>query len=300
MLRYLAAALALLLLLAGLGAVLHDRIFGGTPATAATARRPAPAAEPMLGPSLDALELTSVDGVVERRTATGWRALSAHDPIASRDTIRTREGGRARIETGAIAVELADRSELTVGDMSATSAEVSLDDGRVSARNGKTGRKVRVVATDAGTVAESEVGKFDVLAGTGQAAVASEEGAVAVRAHGGDVTLHPGEQTFVAAAAPPTAPVTIPGSLFLKVGLRDRLVAGTTAPGARVAVGGTAIAADGAGAFQVPAPPPGAPTSIEVIAEDVLGRTVRRIVTLRRPRRVPPPPPPVQAEVQWK
>ena len=304
--RYLAIAIAVLALIAGGGYALRDCWFGSPPTPPVVAARTPPApARPTEAARVAAppvIDLVEVEGRVEKHVGDRWVPLVAHDPLTAQDTIRTSDGARARIQSGDTTVELGDRSEITVGEISTQLSEYLLGEGRVSAQAGGAGTTIRILTRGTDAVAEAGAGRFDVLeADPGHVAVASEQGTVTVTARGRAVDVHPGEQTVVLAGSAPSAPAKVPPSLFLKVGAMTThghvaALHGETAPGALVMIGGARIAPDAQGTFAADVPLNDGENVIVVLVEDAMGRTQRKVVK----HVVDAKGPEVNAKVEWR
>jgi hypothetical protein len=305
MARYIAIALAVFVALGLAGYATYGHWFGTAPAApVVAASRPVVVHAKVIEPpaaTAPALELVDVEGRVEKRAGDRWVALAKHDPLTAQDTIRTSDGSRARIQTGDTIVELGSRSEITVGEISATLSQYLLNTGRVSAKLGAAGRTIRIETRSADAVAESASGRFDVLDAAGRVAVAAEDGRVRVRAHGAAVDVHAGELTTVTAGAGPTAPAEIPPSLFLKIAPTEArghtaALRGTTEPGAVVTIGATHVAADDRGAFASQVPLKSGDNVIVVVVDDAMGRHEQQVVK----QVVDDTGPKVNAQVHWK
>lgn len=236
--------------------------------------------------------VVAVTGRVERKSDTGWGPLEAGAVLSEQDVVRTAEGASAQLDVGAI-VLVDDRTELTVGDISASLAEVALTFGHVSAdAGGAGGPTIRISTRDAEAFAETTAGAFDVLdSGTGQTVIATQRGTVKVRAAGQTVDVPSGMASIVRAGQPATAPAPIPPSLFLKVRVAEQVV-GMTTPGAVVSVDGTRMHPDATGAFA--APVPAGTHKIVILVEDATGRRERKLLTrpaIRDPK--------LDAKVTW-
>ena len=244
----------------------------------------------------------TVTGRVEKRAGAGWVGLRDGDQLTALDTIRTAEGARATLDLGAL-VEVDDRTELTVGEISESLSEVALTEGHVSANAGATGGPIiRISTRDVGAIAETDVGRFDVLSsGTGQVTVAAGEGDVKVTAHGTTVSVPAGNLSTIRTGEAPTAPREIPTSLFLKVSAavdaRDPdAIRGQTTPGAVVSIGGVRATAAADGQFTGRAALRPGTNTIIVLVEDATGRRARKVLS----RRIPSTKPRLDTQVEWK
>jgi hypothetical protein len=303
MTKHILAAIAVVVVLGGLGYVARARLFQTSSAAASADKRPAvvemTVAPPPPRDEPPATVVLEIEGRAERLDGTAWAPLAAHTRLTPQDTIRTGDRARVRIQTGGSSIELGDRSEIRVGEISATVAEYMLDRGRVSAAVDEATRIRVITRNDA--VAEGGGGSFEVLQSDAKhATVAAQAGSVNVRAGGRSVDVNVGEQTVVAADAAPSAPTKIPTSLFLKVGEvvehgNVGTVHGETEPGARLAIGGKEVAADAAGQFSAAVSLSTGDNVIVLVVDDANGRAQRKTIHYAVPTG-----PQVDAKVQWK
>ncbi|HEX4454936.1 MAG TPA: FecR domain-containing protein [Kofleriaceae bacterium] len=307
MTKHILAAIAVVVVLGGIGYVARARLFQ-TSSAAISPDKPAAVVEmavatpppPRPHDEAPATVVLEVDGRAERLDGTTWAPLAAHARLTPQDTIRTGDGAHVRIQSGASSIELGDRSEIRVGEMSTTVAEYMLDRGRVSAAVNAPTTRIRVLTRN-DAIAEASAGRFAVLQSDAKhATVAAQAGSVNVRAGGRSVDVNVGEQTVVAANAAPSTPMKIPGSLFLKVGEvvehgNVGTIRGETAPGARLAIGGKDVAADASGQFSTPISLSTGDNVIVLVVDDADGRAQRRVIHYSVARG-----PQVDARVQWK
>ena len=301
MTRYLATALLAALVIVVVGYVVSTRVGASPPAPAAPDRPlPEPAAAAREDePSIRVTTVVAVTGRVEKRAGTQWTPLRAGDQLASHDTIRTGTDARATLDAG-VTVELDDRTELTVGEITASLSQLAIAEGRITANAGaRGGPTVRISTRESDAIAETDVGTFDVLStGRGDLAVAARDGQVALTASGTTVQVREGELSTARAGEAPSAPSPIPPSLFLKVAARHdaatTIVEGQATRGAVVRIDGappTVTADDGTFVAEVPA---SKERAIIVQVEDVLGRRERRVIARRAAR------PRLETEVEWR
>jgi hypothetical protein len=302
--KHILAAIAVVVVLGGVGYVARSHL-----SSAAVADKPAPVVEmtiakaPPPAPPRDEAPVTlvlEVEGRVERLDGASWQPLAAHARLTPQDTIRTGENAHVRIQTGTSSIELGDRSEIRVGEMSTTVAEYMLERGRVSAAVNASTTRIRVITRN-DAVAETRAGRFAVLQSDAKhATVAAQAGSVNVRAGGHSVDVNGGEQTVVTANAAPSMPTKIPASLFLRVGDvvehgNVGTIRGETEPGARLAVGGKEVAADASGQFSTAVSLSTGDNVIVLVVDDADGHAQRRVIHYAVARG-----PQVDAKVQWK
>jgi hypothetical protein len=309
--KYLIGALTAIVVIGALGYALssRSRAHPAPPPAPAPARPTAPA--PIATPATTALAVAApratsviaVSGRVEKRAGAQWIELHVGDRLTAQDAIRTGEGAAATLDIGAL-VEVDDLTELTVGEISASLSQLALTEGRVTANAGEAGGiTIRISTHDAGAIAETDRGRFDVLSsGDGQVTVAATEGDVNVTARDTTVIVPAGTLSTVQAGAAPSAPRSIPTSLFLKVSAaaqaRDSAaLRGETTPGAVVRINDVHAKADEHGRFTGDVPLHAGANTIIVSVVDALGRRERRVIqrTVR-----PLTPPRLEAQVEWK
>ena len=250
--------------------------------------------------------VTAVAGTVERRNPDGsWVALEQGAELSLDDVIRTSEDGTARLDLGdAATVAVAEATEFTVAEVSASLSRVRLEDGRVTAKvYGQTGSRLKVEVKGSDAVAESGRGEFSVLSdGAGQVAVAAKEGTVALSAAGKTVEVGAGQQSVVAKGSGPSAPEKIPPSLFLKVRgggkvqrARETTIRGTTRRGAIVSINGVRAPVGDDGGFETRVALREGENQVRVEVVDVSGRRQEKSVGVT----VDSKPPDVSGEVDW-
>jgi Glucodextranase, domain B len=281
--RFLLAA-ALVAVVVGAGALVADRWFAAPPE--ATEASPAPPAPP--APAADARRRTmvkAVRGTPERTRARAPSApLHAGDVLDPDDVIRTGESGGASLAVGDVAdVELASRTEVTVGQIADRVSRLQLGDGHLSAvvhgeKRSSLGLRVEVRGGD--TAAESQEGAFAVLSHDGQVTLATTAGRAQLSAHQRVVEVQAGYQTTARRDSAPAAPTAIPPSLFIKLAPLHALVqrekqvvvSGRTTPGTVVTINGVRAVASESGEFHQPVPLHEGKNLVRVESEDVVGR----------------------------
>ncbi len=298
------AVVIVLLLLAG--------VYVLTTTPPSTAGGPAAVPQPLAAeePEVElAARVTRVEGVVERRRGNQpqYQPIAAGDTLLEEDSLRTAGGGSAELEIGRGArVEVAERSEFRVAELSDGLSQVRLEGGRIRARvQGGGASSLRVEVKDSDAVVETASGEFAMLRGNdAQLTVATDEGEVNVTAKQTRVRVGKGEQSVVVVGEPPSIPSRIPPSLFLKIsrGAPRRLskpsatIGGETAPGAIVQVNGKAVRVGADGKFSADVSLVEGRNELVVSAEDVAGR--REAQTLN-PVTVDTTAPEIKGRVVW-
>jgi hypothetical protein len=166
----------------------------------------------------DALVLAADPGV-ERRSAGGWAPARSGDSLRVTDSIRTGEGSTAEIELGpGTHVTLAERSEVTVRELTAAVQRVGILRGWIGVDLRPDGTRVLRVEDPSGKVAAfGTSGRFGVLAKGEALAVASTGGQVTVESGGGAVKLPAGAETVARSGDAPLPPRAIPREVVLRV-----------------------------------------------------------------------------------
>ncbi len=202
-----AAALAILVI-----AALAWRLLAGDPEE-----------EPPPAPRVrdDALVLAADPGV-ERGSAGGWLRARVGDALHVTDSIRTGEGSTAELDLGrGTRVTVAERSEVTVRELTAAVQRVGIVRGRIGVDLRPDGTRVLRVEDTSGKVAAAGTGgRFGVLARDGALAVASTDAQVIVESDGGSVSVPAGTETLALRGAAPLPPRPIPRQVVLRVARR--------------------------------------------------------------------------------
>lgn len=279
--RLVAAAVATLLLVA-LGRLVFWLVFERASPGDVAGMQATPGATPI---AFDQITVSSVDGVVERRSGdAAWARLNKGDTVQQRETIRTDATGRAVLQVGNVAsVQVSPRSQFAVAEITRTVARARIDEGRISAEvSGSSGAKLKIETTGSDAVAQTSEGAIDVLAdGKGQMTVSARRGVVHLTAKDKTVEVKAGSQSVAAKNLPPSEPTAVPASLFLKLGdaparlqrERTTTVTGTTSQGAVISINGVRIQADATGEFKANIELKEGENPLVVSAEDVAGHT---------------------------
>ena len=277
--RYVLLALGLLVLTFGGGLLLRKALFGEDEAEL-----------PIVAPRTAAagsgqLTVSRLQGRVELREVDGgnWQPLAANARVPERSSVRTDDGASAVLSGGdGLSVEVAPLSQVELVAVENQLAKLVLERGRLSARMGGAVGALQVGAAGSGALVQAK-GKaaFSLLRDDfGKVAVAVTDGNVALSAEQQSVRVGPGQQSIVPVGKPPSPPVHIPTSLFLKVAhLPSRLnkrateLSGEASPGAAVFVNGVSAATDESGRFSVRVPLQEGKNELRVMAHDALGRS---------------------------
>lgn len=304
MTQRLLAAAAIVAAISTAGYLAHGCLFEEPQATAGA--RPGPPKPESSG--MDQVVVRSVRGVVEReRAGEEMLRLEEGNQLSNEDTVHTKEGSEATLNAGSVAtVQIAERSSLTVAEISRRLSRMRLGEGLIAATaHGRENSRLRVEVRGTDAVAESGKARFVVLSsGTGQVTVGTEEGSVRFSAKGKAVEIGAGEQSVVWPGLPPSEPQKIPPSLFLKVRPPDAVaqrsksttVRGWTVPGAVVSIDDKRIGVDARGTFNATVRLREGRNRIRVLVEDAARRQkVETLPTVTVDSRAPP----VKGEVSW-
>ena len=231
----------------------------------------------------DAL-VVSADPGVERRSSEVWTAARAGDVLAVTDSIRAGEGSTAEITLGrGTHITLAERSEVTVRELTAAAQRVGLVRGRIGVDVRPDGTRVLRVEDHSGTVAaRGASGRFGVVASGGGLAIASVEGRVTVESGGRAVDVGAGEETVATRGAAPLAPRPIPREVVLRVArkIEERRASVCLVlhldPAAELTVDGEPVEIPVDGAVAVRLPPRSRKRQVAVVLRHAGGGVERR------------------------
>jgi hypothetical protein len=249
----------------------------------------------MAGPV--AVELSVAHGDVEvRRSSRGpWRPAELPLSLGLDDSVRTGSGGAATLKVGREgAIEVRERTEVSVRQLLANRARFRLERGRIGATPG--GTAVAIESSGSSAVAEATTGTFAVFNdGSGLVAVVADAGEVKLTANGGDTVLATGQGARIVGDSAPVRE-TVPRSVLLKVVWPEEKVTrainvtlrGEADPGSVVAVNGVKTQVDAEGHFEAEVPLAPGTNRVSVTSTDRFGRTAAEEETVRVERRAPP------------
>lgn len=231
----------------------------------------------------DALVVSAGAGV-ERRTSAGWAPARAGEALEVTDSIRAGEGSIAEITLGpGTHITVAERSELTVRELTAAAQRVGLVRGRISVDVRPDGTRVLRVEDQSGKVAaRGASGRFGVVASAGGLAIASVEGRVSVESAGRSVDVAPGEETVARRDAAPLAPRPVPREVVLRVArqIEERRASVCLVlhadPAAEVWVDGEQVDVPQDGTVVVRLPPRSRQREVAVVMRHATGAVERR------------------------
>ena len=234
-----------------------------------------------------AVEVASVRGPVERSATVGggWELVATGAHLSAEDSLRTGEGGTVELRVGEHArIEVAERSQMTVREVTRSVHRFRLASGRLSVAYGADGTRVLRVEGADGEIVETRHGELGVLLTGGSLAVAAQSGTATLQAAGRTVRVDAGRQAVATHSSAPGPAEPIPVRVLLRVadperslpGDRTALVRGAATPGTRVQVNGLPAEVDPAGNFRVLIPVRVGKNRVVAMVEDALGRSVRR------------------------
>ena len=224
-----------------------------------------PSAAVDAGPRPVEIRLGELTGTVQIRKGLdgGWQDAKPGDALLPSDGVRTTDGSYAVLVGGETwEVKMEPGTEVGIGELKESITRLLLESGMARATVKGAGRhtfEVRAQGSDA--TASTDGGVFTIASnGKGTVAVGTQSGEVSFGGAGRVVIVRAGQQSIVKPGQPPSAPITIPSSLLLKVSLPSRktintprlLLKGDVQPGAMVEVQGKIVTVDDRGHFEVP------------------------------------------------
>ncbi|HEY7725036.1 MAG TPA: FecR domain-containing protein [Anaeromyxobacteraceae bacterium] len=295
--RLILAALAVAALVSGAAWLVFQRTLGREGPAAASVPAPPPAAPP--APPAPPVERTArvvaVTGTVESGRGEGpWTPLRGGESLGQDESVRAGPGSGADIAVGDRArLTVAERTQLSVEELTEAVHRFRLKRGRVAADYRPDGARVLRIESGAGDAfAEAASARFSALSSGDTLAVATETGAVNLRAAGAAVQVGAGEVALARPGEAPSAPAAVPAAVLLKVVDAGRVasaslcaaVEGRVQPGSEVSVDGepVEVGADGSFAARLRRRP--GLEQVRVAARDPLGRTAERKVSCRKER----------------
>ncbi|HVV16657.1 MAG TPA: FecR domain-containing protein [Polyangia bacterium] len=264
------------------------------------AARPQPAVAAANGPAapgVDAgtFQVTAAAGLVEAVRNGAWRPIKNGDTLTRADAVRTAAGAAATLRLSAgTEVELREKVEIGL-DRLPSGATVDLRHGRVFARvSGSDGLEIN--AHDTRTANEGPAHFVVMSDDNGRVSVAALEGRARFSAGGKSLSVPAGSESSSVAGGPPSDPERIPEEVLLDVvwpaeeqrhGADRASVEGHAQASTKVTINGAAASVGPDGRFNAMVPLRVGRNTLDVTAEDVIGRTRRATGTIVR--RGPPP-----------
>lgn len=217
------------------------------------------------GPRPVEIRLGELSGSVQIRHGLdgGWVDARQGDALLPSDGVRTTDGSYAVLVGGETwEVKMEPGTEVGIGELKESITRLLLESGMAKATVKGQGRHTfEVRATGSDAMASTDGGAFTIASnGKGTVAVGTESGEVAFSGAGRVVIVRAGQQSIVKPGQAPSAPITIPSSLLLKVALPSRAtintpkltLKGDVQAGSMVEVQGRIITVDENGHFEVP------------------------------------------------
>jgi len=242
-------------------------------------------------PAIDEAIVDAVSGSVQRSTPRGsWAELVAGEHLRADDSLRTGKGAHTDLRIGDRArLTVTESTQLTIREITQKVHRFQLARGRVAVDYKPDGERVLRIESDEG-VAESRAARFSMLSTGTAVAIATDAGAVTLRAQERTVQVAAGQQAVVRQGEPPSASEPIPARVLLKVAnaaaAGDSLCAtveGIAPPGAEVTVDGAPAAVAADGRFNVPVPRAHGRSEVLVALRDAAGRQETRTVRCQDP-----------------
>jgi len=209
----------------------------------------------------------------------------AGEHLRADDSLRTGKGATTDLRIGDRSrLTVTESSQLTIREISAKSHRFQLARGRVKADYKPDGQRVLRIES-AGGVVESRGARFSMLSTGTAVAIATDTGAVTLRAQDGSVEVGEGQQAVALQGRPPSASEPIPAAVLLKVAnaaaATDEVCAtveGVAPPGAEVSVEGAPAVVGPDGHFRVRVPRSADRREVVVALRDAAGREETRKV----------------------
>ncbi|HKX09706.1 MAG TPA: DUF6600 domain-containing protein, partial [Stellaceae bacterium] len=151
--------------------------------------------------------LSFIEGAVQQRSAgeADWTAASPNYPVTTGFALATRDGGRAEIQVGSMAVRIGSNSELDVNTLADHGATLVLAEGEINLRLGQlpAGDQIEVV-TPRGVANIISAGHYHFNAGSTESPtrVAVFDGRIEVPREGGPTTLANGQSALISSDEP--------------------------------------------------------------------------------------------------
>jgi hypothetical protein len=246
---------------------------------------PAPQAPAPAGRAGDALVVSADEGV-QRTVGGGWAAVRAGDTLAVADSIRTGDRGSAELELGrGSRVTVAQRTEVTVRELTAAVQRIGLVRGRVGVNVAPDGTRVLRVEDAAGQMSVTATGgRLGVVAAPSSLAVVAQEGGAVLESAGASVAVPAGHQATAWRGVAPVAPTPVPKQLLLRVVRAMDAKRATVCNvvqvdvAAEVLVNGEPVDTPSDGKIVLRVPPRGRRRSAELLIRDATGREERQQV----------------------
>ncbi|MFL5306855.1 MAG: FecR domain-containing protein [Polyangia bacterium] len=255
------------------------------------------AANAPAAPTVDAgtFQVTSAAGVVEAGRNGAWRPIKNGDTLTRADAVRTAAGAGATLRLSAgTEVELREKVEIGL-DRLASGATVDLRHGKVFARVSGSD-ELEINAHDTRTANDGPAHFVVMSDDNGRVSVAALTGRARFSAGGKSLSVPAGSESSSVAGGPPSDPERIPEEVLLDVvwpaeeqrhAIDSASVEGHAHASTRVTINGTAASVGPDGRFNAVVPLRVGKNTLDVSAEDVIGRT--RHATGTVVRRGPPP-----------
>jgi FecR protein len=255
---------------------------------------PAPVASPAPRPVVEVpadaeAVVESIEGSVQRSNKGAWAVVTPGDRLHVDDSVRTAPGARADLRIGEKShITVAQGSQLAIRELTEKVHRFKLARGHVHVDYEPDGQRVLKIEGEGedGALAETRGAKFSVLSTGRSIAIATDAGAVDLKAKGQTVVVAAGQQALVAEGAPPTPARAIPPELWLKVANALPTapmgtcaeVRGSAPSGSEVTVDGKPVDLDAEGSFSVRVPRERHRDSVTVATRDASGRTTTQRV----------------------
>jgi hypothetical protein len=247
--------------------------------------RPEPSA-PAAPPRREVRVLSADAGAQRSSPGGGWTPVRAGDVLAVAHSVRTGAGGTLEIELDRSSrVTVAERTEVTVRELTAAAQRVGLLRGRIAVDVQPDGTRVLRVEDRSGSILVSaSAGRIGVVAAPDALAVVAEEGRATIESAGSAVEVAAGQQSAAWRGQKPVAPAPVPRELLMRVvrAVEARRVAVCAVVevgfAAEVLVDGEPVDVPPDGRLALRVPPSERRRGVELLVRDARGRVRREQV----------------------
>ncbi|HET8538327.1 MAG TPA: FecR domain-containing protein [Anaeromyxobacter sp.] len=237
-------------------------------------------------PRKDVLVVAADAGVQRSAPGGGWTPAHAGDVLAVADSIRTGDAGTAEIELGRSSrVTVAERTEVTVRELTTAVQRVGLLRGRIGVDVQPDGTRVVRVEDGSGSILVSASrGRMGVVARPDALAVVAEQGDAVIESGGEKVAVPAGHESAAWRGQRPVAPTPVPRELLMRVvrAVEDRRssVCAVVQVGvaSEVLVGATPVEVPPDGRVVVRVPPRARRRGIDLVVRSAGGQVERQHV----------------------
>jgi len=235
------------------------------------------------------MTVVSMTGVAERSNATdgNWIPVEKGNKLQADDAIRTKEEASVILAADDESkIELEEKSELSVTEISETVHKVDVASGKIDVNYGKSkDRTLKISSAGEDVIASTKAGKFIFQKTKNTVTVATKEGDVAFKAHEKEITVSEGMFSQVVEGDGPLPVKPIPLAVMLRVANPKKAVqeaaittiTGVTDIGASVSVNNVKAKVNKNGKFKVVVPLKLGKNNLKVVANTPWGHAKKQL-----------------------